>query len=52
MIYELKQYGCDNCGQLSEILDIDQPLPKGWKYVDGCRFTVYCDKCAKQLKIK
>ena len=45
MIYELKQYSCDNCGNLSEVLDPDAPLPDGW--VSLSRFTHYCPRCAK-----
>ena len=45
MKYDLKQYGCDECGRLTEVLDVDQPLPKGWMRYS--RFTHYCPDCAK-----
>ncbi len=49
MIYPLVQYGCDNCGALTEVLDPDQPLPKGWTLGDG-RYVHYCPKCSKCKK--
>ena len=48
MDYQLVQYGCDNCGELSDVLDPDQPLPQGWTIGNG-RHTHYCPKCS-QLK--
>lgn len=50
MIYELKQFSCDNCGNLSEVLDPDAPLPDGWKWTT--RLTHYCPTCVKKLNIK
>ena len=50
MEYPLKQYGCDKCGELSEVLDCDQPLPKGWTYVGEHMETLYCPKCSKHKK--
>jgi hypothetical protein len=44
MLYEAKQYGCNDCGQLTEFLDVDQPIPKGWLYIS--ERTHYCPKCA------
>lgn len=51
MEYPLKQYGCDKCGKLSEVLDPDQPLPKGWTYVGDLMETLYCPKCSRNKKI-
>lgn len=48
-LYELKQYGCDNCGALTEVLDPDQSLPKGWVFGKSFR-KCYCPECAKKLK--
>lgn len=50
MDYPLVQYGCDNCGALTEVLDLYQPLPKGWTFGDG-RHVHYCPKCSKRKKI-
>ncbi len=50
-VYELIQYGCDNCGKLSAVLDPDNDFPKGWVYGDGLR-TCYCPECAKKLGVK
>ena len=47
MDYTLVQYACDNCGELTEVLDPDQPLPKGWTYGNGLHVH-YCPKCSKQ----
>lgn len=46
MIYELKQYACNDCGELSDVLDTDQQIPKGW--LTTSRLTHYCPKCAKK----
>lgn len=52
MDYPLVQYSCDNCGELTEVMDCDEPLPKGWTYGDGIH-THYCPKCSsKKNKIK
>lgn len=51
MEYPLKQYGCDGCGKLTEVLDCDQPLPKGWTFGDGTH-ECYCPECSKNLKKK
>lgn len=40
----LKQFMCNDCGALSEVLDIDASLPDGWIIIT--RHTHYCDKCA------
>lgn len=49
MEYELKQYGCNKCGKLSDVLDPDAKLPKGWVIVS--KLTHYCPECAKTIKI-
>lgn len=46
MIYELKQYACNDCGELTDVLDTDQQIPKGW--LTTSRLTHYCPKCAKK----
>ena len=33
MEFELKQYQCDCCGCLTDVLDPDQKLPDGWKVI-------------------
>jgi len=48
-VYELIQYGCDNCGDLTEVMDTDQQLPEGWVWVPDTRHGIYCPKCAKKL---
>ena len=50
MEYELKQYGCNKCGRLSDVLDPDEKLPNGW-VIGESRFTHYCPECAKTIKI-
>lgn len=50
-VYELIQYGCDNCGALTEVLDIDQRLPEGWMFGES-RHNLYCPECAKKLGVK
>ena len=47
MDYHLIQYGCDNCGELTEVMDCDQPLPEGWTTGEG-RHTHYCPQCSKR----
>lgn len=44
----LKQYMCNDCGKLSDILDCDQKLPKGWLMISSHRH--YCDRCASKHK--
>lgn len=51
MDYPLVQYSCDNCGKLTEVMDCDEPLPKGWTYGDGLH-THYCPKCSKHKNKK
>ena len=51
-VYELVQYGCDNCGTLTEVMDPDQQLPKGWVWLPETRHGIYCPECAKKLGIK
>lgn len=48
MKYDLKQYGCNDCGNLSEVLDPDARLPEGW--ISTGRGTHYCPECAKKHK--
>lgn len=48
-VYELVQYGCDNCGNLSAVQDPDQKIPEGWVFGENHR-TCYCPECAKKLK--
>ena len=40
----LIQYICDDCGKLSDVLDCDQSLPKGWLMISS--HTHYCNECA------
>lgn len=49
-VYELIQYGCDNCGTLTEVMDPDQQLPEGWVWLPETRHGIYCPECAKKLK--
>lgn len=48
MEYPLKQIGCDDCGELTPVLDIDEQLPKGWVMIS--RFTHYCPRCKNKHK--
>lgn len=50
MDYHLVQYGCDNCGALTKVLDCDQALPKGWTFGDGLHVH-YCPKCSRNKKL-
>ena len=43
MYIPLKQLQCNDCGKLSDVLDIDAKLPKGWLMIS--KHTHYCDKC-------
>lgn len=45
----LVQYQCDKCGNLTDVMDCDQPLPKGWTIGEG-RHTHYCPKCSIKIK--
>ena len=49
MDYPLVQYGCDQCGALTEVMDCDQPLPEGWTFDNGLH-THYCPQCSKFRK--
>ena len=44
----LIQYICDGCGKLSEVIDVDDEMPKGWM-IAGLH-THFCDVCAKKHK--
>ena len=46
MKYNLIQYGCDCCGNLTPVLDADQPLPKGC--ISITRFTHLCPNCKNE----
>ena len=46
----VKQFCCNDCGNLTDFLDIDAKLPKGWLMIS--RFTHYCPKCAKNHKLE
>ena len=48
MEYPLKQIGCNDCGALTDILDIDAKIPNGWLMIS--QHTHYCPKCAKRHK--
>jgi len=50
-VYELVQYGCDNCGAMTDIMDPDQKIPEGWVFGENHRIC-YCPECAKKLGIK
>ena len=50
MKYDLVQYGCNECGALTDVLDIDQSLPDGWLMVS--RMTHLCPACAALEKLK
>ena len=50
MDYPLVQYGCDNCGMLTPVMDMDSLLPKGWVIVSS--HTHYCPECAKKMGIE
>ena len=49
-VYELVQYGCDNCGTLTEVMDPDQKIPEGWVFGES-RHDCYCPECAKKLGV-
>ena len=46
MEIQLKQYLCNDCGKLSDVLDIDEDWPIGW--ISTSNNTHYCDKCASK----
>jgi len=55
MKYDLVQYGCDRCGELTDVLDPDDHMPDGWVILmpdQDDRFKHLCPKCAKELNIK
>jgi predicted nucleic acid-binding Zn ribbon protein len=48
MKYPLVQYQCNNCGDLTDAMDCDERLPKGWVIVESN--VHYCPKCSKIIK--
>ena len=51
MTYELVQYGCNECGVLSEVVEADSAqFPEGWITIS--KSTHYCDKCASKHKLE
>lgn len=50
MEFELKQYQCDCCGKLTDVLDPDQKLPDGWKIIipGSDKYKHLCPECAKK----
>jgi len=54
MKYDLVQYSCDICGNLSEVLDPDQRITDfGWKFVfDDRAITHLCPECSLKYKPK
>ena len=51
MDYQLVQYGCNKCGKLTEVLDLDESLPEGWTYGEGLHVH-YCPECSKASKVE
>ena len=54
MEFELKQYQCDCCGCLTDVLDPDQKLPDGWKVIipDSDKYKHLCPECAKKFVLE
>ena len=54
MEFELKQYQCDCCGCLTDVLDLDQKLPDGWKVIipDSDKYKHLCPECAKKFVLE
>ena len=53
MKYDLVQYSCDICGNLSEVLDPDQRITDfGWNLVFDDRYdiTYLCPECSLKYK--
>lgn len=50
MEFELKQYQCDCCGKLTDVLDPDQKLPDGWKIMipGSDKYKHLCPECTKK----
>ena len=50
MEFELKQYQCDCCGKLTDVLDPDQKLPDGWKVMipGSDKYKHLCPECARK----
>ena len=45
----LVQYQCNKCGNLTDVMDCDEPLPNGWTYGEN-RNDHLCPNCSKKLK--
>ena len=54
MEFELKQYQCDCCGCLSDVLNPDQRLPDGWKTIipDSDKYKHLCPECTKKFVLE
>jgi hypothetical protein len=50
MEFELKQYQCDCCGKLTDVLDPDQKLPDGWKVMipGSDKYKHLCPECTRK----
>ena len=54
MKYDLVQYGCDKCGELTPVMDPDEKMPEGWVVLmpfdeERHKYRHLCPKCAKEL---
>ena len=54
MEFELKQYQCDCCGCLTDVLDPDQKLPDGWKVIipSSDKYKHLCPECARKFVLE
>ena len=54
MEFELKQYQCDCCGCLTDVLNPDWKLPDGWKVIipDSDKYKHLCPDCAKKFVLE
>lgn len=48
MKYQLVQYQCNECGDLTGVMDCDERLPQGW-VIRGSNVH-FCPNCSKKLK--
>ena len=48
MKYDLVQYQCNKCGNLTPVMDCDERLPKGWVFGKS-RFEHFCPNCSNKL---